>query len=30
VPGFPKGVMPSFASLSDAQVADLVAFLTQK
>ena len=30
VPGFPDGVMPSFASLSDQQVADLVAFLTQK
>lgn len=28
VPGFPKGVMPSFASLSGKQVADLVAFLT--
>jgi len=30
VPGFPAGVMPSFSSLSDKQVADLVAFLTQK
>jgi cytochrome c oxidase subunit 2 len=30
VPGFPDGVMPSFSSLSDKQVADLVAFLTQK
>ena len=29
-PGFPKGVMPStYASLSDQQIADLVAFLTQ-
>jgi mono/diheme cytochrome c family protein len=28
VPGFPKGVMPPFASLSGTQVADLVAFLT--
>jgi len=28
VPGFPKGVMPAFASLSDKQVADLVAFVT--
>lgn len=27
-PGFPKGVMPSYASLSAEQVADLVAFLT--
>ena len=27
-PGFPKGVMPSFASLSDKQVRDLVAFVT--
>jgi cytochrome c551/c552 len=27
-PGFPKGVMPSFASLSDKQVSDLVAFVT--
>jgi mono/diheme cytochrome c family protein len=30
VPGFAKGVMPAFSSLSDAQVADLVAFVTQK
>jgi cytochrome c1 len=30
VPGFQAGVMPSFSSLSDQQVADLVAFLTQK
>jgi cytochrome c oxidase subunit 2 len=30
VPGFPAGVMPSYSSLSDQQVADLVAFLTQK
>jgi mono/diheme cytochrome c family protein len=30
VPGFPKGVMPAFSSLSDTQIADLVAFLTQK
>jgi mono/diheme cytochrome c family protein len=32
VPGFPKGVMPSTygSSLSDKQLADLVAFLTQK
>lgn len=31
VPGFPKGVMPTtYSSLSDQQVADLVAFLTQK
>jgi cytochrome c1 len=30
VPGFPANVMPSFASLSDKQVADLVAFLTKK
>ena len=29
VPGFPKGVMPSYASLSAKQVADLVAFLTK-
>jgi mono/diheme cytochrome c family protein len=28
VPGFPKGVMPTFTSLSDKQVADLVAFVT--
>jgi cytochrome c oxidase subunit 2 len=30
VSGFPKGVMPAFTSLSPKQVADLVAFLTQK
>ena len=30
VPGFPAGVMPSYSQLSDADVADLVAFLTQK
>jgi mono/diheme cytochrome c family protein len=30
VPGFKAGVMPPFSSLSDQQVADLVAFLTQK
>jgi cytochrome c2 len=31
VPGFPKGVMPkTYTSLSDQQLADLVAFLTQK
>jgi mono/diheme cytochrome c family protein len=31
VPGFPKGVMPTtYSSLSDQQIADLVAFLTQK
>jgi mono/diheme cytochrome c family protein len=30
VPGFPNGVMPVFSSLSDKQVADLVAFLTKK
>jgi mono/diheme cytochrome c family protein len=32
VPGFPKGVMPSTygSSLSPTQLADLVAFLTQK
>jgi mono/diheme cytochrome c family protein len=30
VPGFPKGVMPPFSTLSPKQVADLVAFLTQK
>jgi cytochrome c oxidase subunit 2 len=30
VPGFPNGVMPTFSSLSPQQVADLVAFLTQK
>jgi mono/diheme cytochrome c family protein len=29
VPGFPNGVMPSFAKLGDAKIADLVAFLTQ-
>ena len=30
-PGFPKGVMPTtYSSLSDQQLADLVAFLTQK
>jgi mono/diheme cytochrome c family protein len=29
VPGFPKGVMPSFSSLSPQQVDDLVAFVTQ-
>jgi mono/diheme cytochrome c family protein len=29
VPGFPNGVMPSFASLGDAKIADLVAFLTK-
>jgi mono/diheme cytochrome c family protein len=28
VPGYPKGVMPSFAGLSDKQVGDLVAFVT--
>jgi mono/diheme cytochrome c family protein len=28
VPGYPSGVMPSFSSLSDKQVGDLVAFLT--
>ncbi len=28
VPGYPKGVMPAFTSLSDKQVADLVAFVT--
>ena len=27
VPGYPNGVMPAFASLSDKQVGDLVAFL---
>ena len=27
-PGFPNGVMPPYDSLSDQQVADLVAFLT--
>ena len=30
VSGFPKGVMPSVSSLSSQQLADLVAFLTQK
>lgn len=30
VPGFPAGVMPAFTSLSDKQIADLVAFLTPK
>jgi mono/diheme cytochrome c family protein len=30
VPGFTKGVMPSFSGLSPQQLADLVAFLTQK
>jgi mono/diheme cytochrome c family protein len=30
VPGYPSGVMPSYSSLKDKQVADLVAFLTQK
>jgi cytochrome c oxidase subunit 2 len=30
VPGFPKGVMPTFSSLTPKQLADLVAFLTQK
>jgi mono/diheme cytochrome c family protein len=31
VPGYPKGVMPPFAppTLSDKQIADLVAFITQ-
>ncbi len=29
VPGYPNGVMPTFASLTDKQLADLVAFLTQ-
>jgi cytochrome c2 len=28
VPGYPQGVMPTFSSLSDKQVADLVAFVT--
>jgi mono/diheme cytochrome c family protein len=28
VPGYPNGVMPTFSSLSDKQVADLVAFVT--
>lgn len=30
VPGFPKGVMPPFASLGDRKIADLVAFLTRR
>jgi cytochrome c2 len=31
VPGFPSGVMPTtYSSLTDQQLADLVAFLTQK
>ncbi len=31
VPGYPDGVMPTtYSSLSDQQIADLVAFLTQK
>ena len=30
VPGFQNGVMPAFTSLSGQQLADLVAFLTQK
>jgi mono/diheme cytochrome c family protein len=30
VPNYPGGVMPAFTSLSDKQLADLVAFLTQK
>ncbi len=31
VPGYPNGVMPSFGStLSDKQISDLVAYLTQK
>ena len=30
VPGFPNGVMPTFASLGEQKIADLVAFLTQK
>jgi mono/diheme cytochrome c family protein len=30
VPGYPDHVMPSFSQLSDKEVADLVAFLTQK
>ena len=29
-PGFKGGIMPSFAALSNQQIADLVAFLTQK
>ena len=28
-PGFPQGVMPAYDSLSEQQVADLVAFITQ-
>src|SRR6478672_3015363 len=28
-PGFPAGVMPSYSSLTDTQVSNLVAFLTQ-
>src|SRR5881227_1746396 len=30
VPGYPNGVMPTFASLREQKIADLVAFLTQK
>ena len=30
VPGYPNGVMPTFASLGEQKIADLVAFLTQK
>jgi len=30
VPGYPSGVMPTYSSLTEKQVADLVAFLTQK
>jgi len=30
VPGFPNGVMPGFTQLTNQQLADLVAFLTQK
>ncbi len=31
VPGYPNGVMPNYgAQLKDSQIADLVAFLTQK
>jgi mono/diheme cytochrome c family protein len=29
VPGFADGIMPNFSSLSDKQIADLVAFLSQ-
>ena len=29
VPGYPNGVMPAFDQLTDQQLADLVAFLTQ-